>query len=118
MNKGKLYASARVEMGEHACNLWLRPVGNIPGGLSSSRVYINGNVCHRGPGYTRKDPEHWYEPLFSGEYRLVVRDSSTNNQYMMESKTLYFTVEAQLDIFVDVTYANGEIKLVISSRVS
>lgn len=118
MNKGKLCASARIEMGEHACNLWLRPVGNIPGGLWSWCVYINGDVYHRGPGSTRKDPEHWYGPLFPGEYRLVVRDSATNNPDMKESKTLYFTVEEQLDIFVDVTCVNDEINLALSSRVS
>jgi hypothetical protein len=118
MNKGKLCASARIEMGEHASNLWLRPVGSIPEGLWSWRVYINGNVYHRGPGSKRKDPEHWYGVLFPGEYRLVVRDSTTNNPDMKGSKTLCFTVEAQLDIFVDVAFVNGEINLALSSRVA
>jgi hypothetical protein len=105
-------------MGEHACNLWLRPVGRIPRGLWSWRVYVNGNIMHRGPGSTRKSPEHWYGPLFAGEYRLVVRDSATNSPNMKESETLYFTVASQSDIFVDVTYVNGEIGLALSSRVS
>ena len=116
MNKDKLCVAARAEMGERTCQLWLRPVGEIPGGLWSWRVYVDGNVHSRGPGSTRRDPEHWYATIFPGEHRLVVRDSKINNLDMKESNTLHFTVEAQSDIFVDITLVNGEINLALSRR--
>jgi len=41
---------ARALLGEHVCQLMLRPTGEIPGGLWSWRVYVDGNVQSRGPG--------------------------------------------------------------------
>lgn len=98
----------------NTCTLWLRPIGEIPGGLWSWRVYVDGNVHARGPGSKRKDPMHWYATLSQGNHRLVLRDSETNNVNCKESNTLYFTVENQPEILVDVSYVNGEINLEIS----
>lgn len=73
----------------NTCMLWLRPVGEVPGGLWSWRVYVDGNVHARGPGSKRRDPVHWYATLSQGNHRLVVRDSETNNVNCKESNTLY-----------------------------
>ena len=105
-------------MGDHICQLMLRPVGDIPRGLWSWRVYLDGNVISRGPGSKRKDPVHWYATLLLGEHRLVVRDSRTNNPSCKESNTLYFTVSNQTEIVVDVSFVNGGINLDYQSEFS
>lgn len=116
MNKEKQCAGTRVEMGEHTCALLLRPMGEIPGGLWSWRVYVDGDVHARGPGAKRKDAIHWYATLLPGAHRLVVRDSKTNNPNRKESNTLHFTVDTQTEMLVDVSFLNGEIILGFSSE--
>ena len=115
MNKDSLCVGARAAMGEHTCALWLRPVGEIPGGLWSWSVYVDGDIHSRGPGSKRKDLKHWYASLLPGAHRLIVRESDTNNPNTKESNALHFTVEKQTDIQVDVSFISGEINLVISS---
>lgn len=66
MNKDKLCVGARAAMGDHTCTFLLRPVGEIPGGLWSWLVYVDGNVHAGGPGSKRKDPIHWYATLLEG----------------------------------------------------
>ncbi len=115
MYKDKLCVGARAAMGDHTCALMLRPIGEIPGGLWSWLVYVDGNVHARGPGSKRKDPRHWHATLLQGDHRLVVRDSKTNNPNCKESNTLHFTVGSQTEIVVDVSFMNGEINLALST---
>jgi hypothetical protein len=111
MKKEDLCIEARAEMGEHTCTLNLRPVGEIPGGLWSWSVYVDGNVHARGPGSHRKDPTHWYATLLAGTHCVVVRENNVLNSTRNESNTLQFTVTDQTEIVIDVLYANGEINL-------
>ncbi len=105
-----LCTGARVLMGEHGCELHLRPQ-NIPNGLWSWRVYIDGNVHNRGPGSTRKDPLHYYALLLPGVHRIVVRDSKTNNPNVKESNTLCFRVERESEIIINIKYVDNEVLL-------
>jgi hypothetical protein len=115
MNNDSLSVGARAELGEHICSLVLRPVGDIPGGLWSWWVYLDGNVHWRGPGSLRKDAVHWYASLLSGPHRLVVR-SSPQSQNRMESNTLQFIVERQTKILVDVSYSEERVQLSLAQE--
>jgi hypothetical protein len=111
MSNENLCVGARADSGEHTCKLLLRPVGNIPGGLWSWRIYVDGNVHARGPGSRRKDPVHWYASLLSGVHRLVVRDANIQSPSRSESNTLNFTIHRQQELLVDVSFTKGQIHL-------
>lgn len=110
MSNDSLSVGARAEQGEHTCSLLLRPVGDIPGGLWSWWVYVDGNVHSRGPGSLRKDPIHWYASLLSGPHRLVVR-AAPQSQNRIESNTLQFVVERQSEVLVHVSYSNETVQI-------
>lgn len=110
MSDDSLSVGARAELGEHICSLLLRPVGDIPGGLWSWWVYVDGNVHSRGPGSLRKDAVHWYASLLAGPHRVVVR-AAPQSPNRMESNTLQFSVERQTEILVDVSYTKEGIQL-------
>lgn len=105
-----LSVGSRAALGEHICKLLLRPVGDIPGGLWSWWVYVDGNVHARGPGSLRKDPTHWYGSLCSGRHRLVVR-GARESPNRVESNVLEFIVERQPEIVVDISFVNGAMLL-------
>lgn len=116
MKKENLCVGSRTEMGDHTCKFYLRPVGEIPGGLWSWNVYIDGNVHARGPGSGRKDPVHWYANLLPGAHRVVVREENTLGPTRAESNTLHFTVTDESEIFVDVSFVDGKIDLRTSTE--
>lgn len=116
MKKEMLCVGARSTLGEHTCQLMLRPKNDIPGGLWSWWVYVDGNVNARGPGSKRKDPVHWYTTLLAGEHRLVVRAPVDAQPNRAESNTLYFSVENQSEITVDVSFINDALHLEIASE--
>jgi hypothetical protein len=102
----ELCPAARIESGEHFCQLHLRQITDLPGNLWSWNVYIDGNIEHRAPGYTRKHPEPCYAVLFKGEHRIVLREPEQNKLERIESNTLYFSVIEQSKIVVNVLYRN------------
>lgn len=110
MSNDNLSVGARAELGEHTCSLLLRPEGEIPGGLWSWWVYVDGNVHSRGPGSMRADPVHWYASLCSGPHRLVVRGAPQHPD-RIQSNTLEFIVERQSEILVDVSFMNEGMQL-------
>lgn len=100
-----LSVGARAAAGEHTCKLLLRPVGEIPGGLWSWWIYVDGNVHSRGPGSLRKDAVHWYASLCAGPHRLVIRNDPKSAK-RVESNVLEFRVEQQAEIVIDVSFEN------------
>lgn len=113
MSQDNLCVGAHAEQGEHTCMLLLRPTIGIPKGLWSWLVYVDGYIHARGPGSKRKDSEHWYAPLLSGEHRLVIRDSKTTNPNRKESNTLYFIIGSESEVLIDVSYVDDEMHLEI-----
>jgi hypothetical protein len=103
-------------MGEHVCRLLLRPRNEIPGGLWSWKIYVDGDVHGRGPGSNRKDETPWYASLLAGPHRLVVREPDVKRQERKESNTLHFTVQDQTEIVVDVSYKEGTMLLELSEE--
>lgn len=116
MSNDHLSVGARIASGEHSCRLLLRPRGDIPGGLWSWWVYVDGNVRSRGPGSLRRDPVHWYASLLPGPHRLVIR-SAPRTEHRLESNTVQFVVDRQAEIVVDVSYSDGEIRLTLDTGV-
>jgi hypothetical protein len=111
MTDENLSISARAEMGEPVCQLYLRPSAEIPGGLWSWRTYVNGSIHARGPGSTRRDILHWYGTLLRGPYRIVLREPDVSKPDRVESNTLMFRVDAQPEITIDVSYRHGAMLL-------
>jgi hypothetical protein len=90
----------RSAQGEPLCQLHLRAIGEIAGGLWSWRVYVDGNVHGRGPGSSRKDPLPWHASLPAGPHRLVLRKGQGADA--LESNTLHFEVVGAETLLVDV----------------
>ncbi|WP_431095679.1 hypothetical protein [Polaromonas aquatica] len=111
MTADNLCNAALAERGEHLCKLMLREDGNIPGELWSWSVYIDGNSHRRGPGSTRSDPLKWYATLPKGEHRVVVREEDPTKKHRQESNTLYFIVELQQELVINVAFNEGEVVL-------
>jgi len=101
MSNARLSPGARALAGERLCQLHLRPVGDIPGGLWSWRVYVDGNVHGRGPGSTRKDAMPWYASLEDGAHRVVLRHGRGADS--VESNTLEFLVRGETSIVIEVS---------------
>lgn len=114
LNSQNLCVATLAERGDHLCQLKLREDGHIPDGLWSWNVYINGNVHRRGPGSTRKDPLKWYATLPRGEHRIVIREADSSKSDRRESNTLFFVIEEQLEILINVSCREGEIVLSVS----
>ena len=115
MGYGNASNGALAEAGEHLCKLFLRDDDQVPGGLWSWKVYVDGNVQGRGPGSTRKDPLKWYATLAKGEHRVVVRESNHTKPDRAESNTLQFTVGSQPELIVEVAYRGGKIVLSLAA---
>ncbi len=106
MKEEELCPTARIESGEHCCQLHLRPIAELPGNLWAWNVYVDGNIQQRASGYTRKHSEPCYVLLFKGEHRIVLREPEPNKVERIESNTLHFTVNEQNKIVVNVLYQN------------
>ena len=113
MQKTQLSPDALAALVEHLCRLHLRPADEIPDGLWSWLVYIDGNRHARGPGSTRKDPSPWYALLAVGPHRIVLRKGS--GAAAVESNTLEFVVEHQSVLIVDVGYSPNGVVLSVSA---
>jgi hypothetical protein len=107
LNERELCPAARTNAGEHACELHLSAHDDLPGGLWSWSVYVDGNVCRRGPGFTRKDPVPLYARLFKGPHRVVIRSPLAGGAPRVESNTLPFEVTEQ-DVVIINVFWRGE----------
>lgn len=109
-----LCIAALAERGDHLCQLELREDGHIPSELWSWSVYINGNVHRRGPGSTRRDSLKWYATLPKGEHRIVIREAGSTRSDRLESNTLFFAINDQLEILINVSFREGGIVLSVN----
>ena len=114
--KERLSVGARSLMGEHTCQLRLRPRNEIPGELWSWNVYVDGNLHTRGPGSTRKDSMPWYASLLAGPHRIVIRERQVATTSRIESNTLHFTVSGQAEIIVDFVRGRRDVPGVVRGR--
>ncbi len=111
LDTSKVSSPQLTEAGAHLCKLYLRDDGRIPGGLWSWKVYIDGDVHQRGPGSTRKDLLKWYAMLPKGEHGVLIREPDHIKENRIESNTIFFTVENELELIVDVGFHRGKIIL-------